>query len=168
MIIRKATQEDREALCRIQTQAIRKAATSHYSREQIEAWSGGLTPEYYSEPVEHSIVFVAEDTDGTVVGFARLVEESGEVAAIYVDPDHTGHGIGRQLIEALEEEARRVGVRELNVKASLNAVAFYERVGFKFEREALHRFRSGVEIPCVIMKKPLLRGKTRMNVDESD
>lgn len=163
MIIRKAKQKDKETLWLIQTQAIRKLGTNYYSPEQIEAWTGGLTPEEshnrliegYGQAIEHGTVLVAEDIDSTVVGFATLHTPSGEVGAIYVLPDYARRGIGRQLIEALEEEARRLGVDILHVKASLNAVAFYERVGFRSEHEALHRFRSGLEILCAIITKDL-------------
>lgn len=160
MNIRRAKLTDAEALWRIQTQAIRHQGPSHYTEEQINAWAGKLTPdtdiiERYSSMLEHGVVFVAEDTNGTLAGFSHLVPETGEVGAIYVHPDHLQHGVGRQLIEALEEEARRLGVTKLHLKASLNAVAFYERVGFKFDHEEIHRFRSGTEMPCVIMTKEL-------------
>ncbi len=163
MIIRKAEIKDTEALWLIQTQAIRCIGTSHYSPEQIEAWAGGLTPEEshsraiegFSKSIEHGAVFVAEDCDSTVVGFSSLHAQSGEVGAVYVLPTYARRGIERQLFEALEEEAHRLGVHTLHVKASLNAVAFYDRVGFTFEQEAIHRFRTGIEMPCAIMKKDL-------------
>lgn len=161
MILRRAKQEDKEALWQIQTQSIRQQGTSHYNSEQIEAWAGGLTPEdsynraMESQSIEQGKVIVAEDTDGILVGFASLDKQSGEVGAVYVLTSHIRRGIGRQLFETLEEEARRFGVVELHVRASLNAVAFYERVGFKYEHEAPHRFRSGVEIPCAVMTKVL-------------
>lgn len=163
MIIRRAKQEDKEALWLIQTQAIRQQGISHYSSEQIEAWAGGLTPEEshsramegFSQSIEHETVFVAENTDNTLVGFAMLHAQSGKVGAVYVLLNYARRGIGRQLFEALEEEARHLDVATLHVKASLNAVAFYERVGFKFEHEEPHRFRTGIEIPCAVMIKVL-------------
>jgi len=39
--IRKATQQDRDALCQIHVSAIRGLGTSHYSAAEIDAWSRG-------------------------------------------------------------------------------------------------------------------------------
>lgn len=153
--IRRARQQDAGSLWSIQTQAIRAMGGTHYSTEQIEAWAGGTTPEpeRYRECIEQGAV-VAEDADGVVVGFARLIVDTGEVSAVYVHPSHTKCGIGKRLFEALEEEAQNAGLTELHVKASLNAVAFYERMGFIFEREDIH-YRCGTAIPCAIMSKCL-------------
>lgn len=163
MIIRLATQQDKETLWTIQIQAIRRMGLSHYSPEQVEAWAGGSAPdeshsraiERHTTSIESGLTFVAEEADGAVVGFAALDSVSGEVSAVYVHPDYARRGIGRRLIEVIEQEARRLGLPDLHLRASLNAVKFYETVGFEYGTEMTHCFRSGVQIPCVIMTKTL-------------
>ncbi|WP_198408105.1 GNAT family N-acetyltransferase [Natronomonas pharaonis] len=77
------------------------------------------------------------------------------MAATFVDPDNTGRGIGRALVEKLEGIARREGVERLTVLASLNAVGFYEALGF--ERE--HKIDAGAPedpyVPSIKLQKKL-------------
>jgi len=46
------------------------------------------------------------------VGKSRDPDTDGELFAIYVHPEHWGAGIGRELIEAGEDELRRLGHRD--------------------------------------------------------
>ena len=45
--------------------------------------------------VEH--LFVAQDENGTPVGFIGINDHSLEM--LFLDPEHRGHGLGRQLLE---------------------------------------------------------------------
>jgi len=86
-------------------------------------------------------VFVAE-SDGQVVGLAHLqvspaIERerpSGKVGALVVDAEHRGRGVGRALMQALEDDARLRGCGSLFLttrEARADAHAFYEQVGFE-------------------------------------
>ncbi|MCE5323561.1 GNAT family N-acetyltransferase [bacterium] len=154
MTIRRAKQEDKEALWSIQTQAIRRQGLSHYSLEQVDTWAGGNThrPEMYTESIDKDVFLVADD-DGRVVGFTHLKDQTGEICALYVHPDYMGRGIGRMLFERVQEETHRVNITKLYVKASLNAVEFYKKMGFISDQQIMHRFRGGMQIPCMIMSK---------------
>jgi len=60
--------------------------------------------------------FVAHDPDGRVIGCGALHvfwEDLGEVRTLTVAPPYTKRGIGHALLIALEEEARRLGLRRL-------------------------------------------------------
>jgi GNAT superfamily N-acetyltransferase len=85
---------------------------------------------------------VVAELDGVVVGLAHLqvtpaIERdrpAAKVGALVVDEAHRGHGIGRALIEAMDEEARRRGCELLFLTTSErrdDAHAFYERVGLE-------------------------------------
>jgi putative acetyltransferase len=78
---------------------------------------------------------VAEDDDGAVVGHVLVsrghVEPSGEpillLGPIGVLPERQGQGIGRALVEAALEGARRLGA---SCVALIGEPAYYERFGF--------------------------------------
>ena len=95
-------------------------------------------------------------TDGErVVGFSEYDPETRELAAVYVHPDFERRGLGRALLEAAEAAAHARGVDSLHLRASLNAVSFYQRAGYVVERAGSVTLRSGSELRCVFMRKTL-------------
>src|SRR5215475_6030066 len=68
------------------------------------------------EVAEGQGAFVVAYADGRAVGCGavrKIDGESAELKRMYVAPEARGKGIGRAVLEALEEEARRMGVRRL-------------------------------------------------------
>lgn len=59
----------------------------------------------------------------------------GEIKRLYIHPGEHGHGIGTRLLILLEQEARRIGVKQLRTDASPSSVTFYEQTGFQKEKE---------------------------------
>jgi putative acetyltransferase len=153
-VIRRAAPEDAEAIGAIHMRAIREISVTHYSPELIDAWATPRHPDFYLESIRHKEFYVAT-VERVVVGFGILNQESGEIEAVYVSPDVVRRGIGLEILRALEERGRLLKVVDLYLKASLNAVAFYERGGFRQGESATHRLQSGVEIPCIVMEKKL-------------
>ena len=155
--IRPATTEDRQALWQVHIQAIRQTAKSHYDAAQIEAWAGRLTPEGYAPNPD--VFFVAE-AEGNVVGFAELNLERGEIEAVFVAPDCGRRGVGRRLLQTLEDLAAQRGLTHLTLDASLNAVAFYERMGYRQKEPTVQRYgKDAVEVPGMLMTKRLLHAE---------
>ncbi len=73
--------------------------------------------------------FVYEQEEGRLEGVNGL--EGTGVYDFFVAPDRQGRGVGRSLLGFVEELARRRGVEELHLSASLTAVGFYERLGYR-------------------------------------
>lgn len=154
LVIRRASSADSDFIGRIHMRAIRESCVSHYTPEKIAAWGITREPEFYLDAIRNKEFYVAED-DGVIVGFGTFNKEGAEIEAVYVSPDVVRSGIGLQILRTLEERAINLGVKELHLEASLNAVGFYERAGYKREKEAKHRLQSGIQIRCVMMKKVL-------------
>ena len=74
--------------------------------------------------------------DGIAVGCGavrRIEARTGEIKRMYVDPGERGRGHGRALLEALETEARKLGLDRLVLETGVRqpaAIALYERFGF--------------------------------------
>jgi GNAT superfamily N-acetyltransferase len=100
-------------------------------------------------------VLVACDASGRIAGFAELDPVEGLVKACYVDPDFDRQGVGRALMEGIERAAREHGRSALTLDASLNAVPFYEALGWRNECPARHELAPGAWLDCAIMTKPL-------------
>lgn len=80
---------------------------------------------------------VAEDAEGRVVGTASLKVYSttlAEIAALAVHDSQQGRGVGRALVEALLEDARALGLRE--VFGLTRKPMFFLRLGFRSAEKA--------------------------------
>jgi amino-acid N-acetyltransferase len=74
---------------------------------------------------------VAEDADGSLIGCGALHviwEDIAEVRTLIVSDAWLHHGVGRGIVDALEERARRLGVRRLFCLTF--EVEFFTRRGF--------------------------------------
>jgi ribosomal protein S18 acetylase RimI-like enzyme len=120
-VIRRATEKDAAAVGEIYLRArdemtyIARFADS--DRDAVGSWI-----------VRDNDVWVAEDEEGVVVGFAGL--EVGWLNHIYVDPTRQGHGIGTVLLDhakALQPRGMQLWVFQRNERAR----HLYERHGFR-------------------------------------
>jgi len=112
-VVRLGTADDAEGVARVQVETWQAAYAHALPAEQLQALSMGAAVERHRR---WPPTFVAED-EGRIVGFvsvgkSRDPDTDGELFAIYVHPEHWGAGIGRELIEAGEDELRRLGHRD--------------------------------------------------------
>jgi GNAT superfamily N-acetyltransferase len=76
--------------------------------------------------------------DGTLVGgvIARRWGECAEVQQLFVDEAHRRHGLGRQLMQAVEQHACAHGCRLIYLDTfSFQAPAFYRALGYEVAAE---------------------------------
>ena len=111
-----------------------------------------LRPGSYEWPIHNGEFYVAEK-DGEVVGFGQVSQT--QVEAIYVSPKHLRNGVGKLILQTLEERAVDLGAGYLEVLSSLNAVSFYERAGYHSLGPATYMLRPGISIAYVRMSKSL-------------
>jgi ribosomal protein S18 acetylase RimI-like enzyme len=82
--------------------------------------------------------FVAE-SDRRVVGVLTTTTYDGLafLGAVIVSPDLRGKGVGRAMMEAALDHLRGQGVRTVRLNAYLDAIPFYEKLGFRREYEVI-------------------------------
>ncbi len=154
MNIRRATPEDAPAIRAVHSAAIRGICASVYAPDEVDAWTSGLTLDRYVSGMERLEFLVAEQA-GSVIGFAAVDLPCSEVHALYVAPSITGQGVGSALLDAAEGLAFEAGLRRLTLKATLNAVTFYELHGYSQVEPVSHPLPSGETLRCVLMDKTL-------------
>ena len=92
-----------------------------------------------AEIYENLQMFHVAEADGAVVGCCALEiiwSDLAEIKSLAVAPGQKGRGLGRALVEAAVEQARRLGVPK--VFALTLEPRFFERVGFSVvEKEDL-------------------------------
>jgi N-acetylglutamate synthase-like GNAT family acetyltransferase len=83
------------------------------------------------EPISQH--FMALDDNGQVVGVVKLHEKSpqiGHLSHLAVAPEHQHQGIGRMLVQAVEQRAREKGYVTLGAMSRVTATAYFEKFGF--------------------------------------
>jgi ribosomal protein S18 acetylase RimI-like enzyme len=103
-----------------------------------------LARRYLRERFEHneSVIFVAENAQGEIVGFTQLYPAFCSVLAdrtfvlydLFVTPAARGTGAGRALMEAAEAHARASGAARLQLQTAITnkiGQSLYESCGWK-------------------------------------
>lgn len=106
-----------------------------------------------------NVSFVIARSNGTALGCGALVLErdgTAEIKRMWVEPAARGHGTGRRILEALEDLARRGGIRLLRLEAGIaqpEALRLYRHAGFG-EIAAFGRYAP--DPLSIFMEKPLV------------
>ncbi len=142
--VRDATVDDAPAVAELFYHTILNVNVGDYSVAQVEAWAGPApVPERWEKRIaedrsaRRTFVAVAE---GEIVGFADL-EKDGHVDMLYVHHEYQGCGIASALLDRIEAEARRLGLRRLYTEASITAEPFFRTRGFNLVRPQLVEVR---------------------------
>ena len=117
------------------------------ARTLIEALNAELSACYPEEGATHfrldpnevapgrgAFLLAWEEGQPVGCGAVRRIEgQAGEIKRMYVCPEARGKGAARALLEALEAEARALGLSRLVLETGVRqraAIALYERAGF--------------------------------------
>ena len=128
MNFRRGTLEDLELIHEIRRAAILGITSKKLSRTEHRTWAERRTPEYFAPRVEAGAVVIAENESGEALAWGASVGK--RVEGIYVCPESGGCGVGRYLMSELEKQIRQRGNSSARLAASLNAVGFYEKLGY--------------------------------------
>jgi GNAT superfamily N-acetyltransferase len=134
LVIRNYWEDDRE-----QCRSLWRELTEWHREIYQDQTIGGEHPEDYFDKhlakVGSERLWVAAD-GSKVVGLVGLIVEGNEaeIEPLIVCKAYRGKGVGKQLIEAIISEARKIGVRLLSVKPvarNTKTIKFLYQQGFK-------------------------------------
>lgn len=158
--LRRATAADAPAMWALRAEAIRMGCRDHYPDDLLQRWSSGPIPVTFPSRIENEY-FIVGILGSRVAGFAALKTATAEIDAVFVSPDAGRHGLGRRLLACLEDAARARNLEALQLSSSLNAVPFYEAMGYGAISRGTYTTSQGLEIACVRMRKDLRETSTR-------
>ena len=108
-----------------------------------------ITEDHYLPAIETIGRGWVVEADGKIVGFAIGNAETGNIWALFVDPEHEGRGHGRALHDAMVEWLFSRGLRHLwlGTDPGTRAERFYRAAGWRFtgkasNGEALYELRN--------------------------
>ncbi len=157
MTLRPLSVDDLSTARYIHSASFAGAAQGHYAPDDIEAFVAFVRSPRYADLLlgNHA---VAAWIETEMVGTAAWSEGEGmsataRILAVCVRPLFTGEGIGRKLLDHVEQEARAAGYPALEVAATLNAVSFFESLDYRLVRNGGWALPLGHEIPVAYMRK---------------
>jgi len=129
--IRTASPDDAAAVAEVISKAIRISCIADHGNDE-QKLSGWLADKSQTNvefviDVAPSGCFVAERA-GAIVGFAAV--SNGTLLQLYVDPDVSGLGIGRALLETTEQCARDESYKRITLDSTQTAQPFYRHMGY--------------------------------------
>ena len=150
-MIRPALASDSDAIARIYNHYIRDTTVT-FAETQVSAQEMAIR---IDELYAASLPWLVLELDGQVIGYTYAGKWKGRCAyrfsvesTVYLDPAHTGRGLGTSLYAALFAALRDKGMHvviggialpnaasvALHERLGLEKVAHFKEVGFKFER----------------------------------
>ncbi len=142
MKVREAREEDADSIARVHVDSWRTTYRGIIANTFLEALSYDDRERYWRSLLVQtgrtSLIYVAEDDDGEIVGFAcggPAREDNpayrGEVFAIYIIQSAQRRGIGRALIAAIVQRLLQQGIESLLiwVLSENPSTAFYKALG---------------------------------------
>ncbi|NJM60719.1 MAG: GNAT family N-acetyltransferase [Oscillatoriales cyanobacterium RU_3_3] len=100
-----------------------------YTKAQVDAWApADIDIESWTKSLSSKFTFVAEE-GGKIAGFGEL-EANGHIDRFYCHKDFQRKGVGTQILEQIELQAKTSGMHKLFTEASITAKSFFESKGF--------------------------------------
>jgi N-acetylglutamate synthase-like GNAT family acetyltransferase len=88
---------------------------------------------------EKSVNAFISDDDGKAIACGRLQENEGKVGQIRfmaVDDKYQGKGLGKLIVDFLEQRGKSLGLQRIELQARENAVKFYESCGYSVKEKS--------------------------------
>ena len=160
--IRRAREQDTGAIAALSETAFRTLAAETYGPEEIEAL---LRKARSTRPAAERRDFVVE-LAGEIVACGTAVLDSSQSASLdglAVDPRFARRGLATLIVEALEADLWAAGVEQVRIVATLNALPFATRLGFRPQQSRTDRRAPAAVSPIVVhLSKTLLPAPARL------
>ena len=130
--IRPAHVDDLPAISAVCLAAFTTAVAPSLGTAGIATFASVAAADAFGTRLQGDNHLLVAEQDERIVGVVEL-KEGRHLAMLFVDPGCQGQGIGHALFQAVLPHLR---APEMTVRASLNAVATYQRYGFVLDGEA--------------------------------
>ena len=150
MEIRRFQSEDAIETAQVIARTLQICNSKDYPKEYIEDNISSHSAEVLIERAKEGHMYVVcEDSRiigcGAIAGYWGSTTES-ILLTIFVLPEYQGIGIGRQIIQTLEQDEYFLRAKRVEIPASITACEFYRKMGYdykngiaKIDEEKLYR-----------------------------
>lgn len=174
-MLRLATLKDIPDLEKLLTLSVRGLSKEYYTSNQIESslkYIFGIDTQlisdhtYYIIEIDHIIVGCGGwSMRNTLYGGDQHKEQedplldpeidAARIRAFFVHPDYARRGIGRQIMEFCEIEAKKYGFSKIELGATLPGIPLYKTMGFSEIENIVEPLADGEKLELVRMRKVL-------------
>ena len=139
MEIRRFREEDAKEVSTLICRNFKEVNIKDYPLSEIERLVSIFTPEYIKERAGKGHMYVACD-EKKIVGTATISDYYGSksesiILGVFVLPELQGKkGIGRMLIETVENDELGVRAERIEIPASITARKFYIKCGYQYKK----------------------------------
>ena len=91
------------------------------------------------DEMEDQCFHIMATNNGNVMGVGRMqfnTEDEAQIRYMAVEKEYEGNGIGRMIVNTLEQQARKKNVGTVILDAREPAVGFYQKLGYKIEKKS--------------------------------
>ena len=137
MEIRRFQPEDAIETAQVIAKTLKISNSKDYSKEYIEALIASHSAEGLNEKAKEGHMYVVCD-DSQIIGCGAIAGYWGSTTesillTIFVLPAYQGKGIGRKIIETLEQDEYFLRAKRIEIPASITAVEFYRKMGYDYK-----------------------------------
>lgn len=134
MQIRAFRKEDADEVAQVIAETLRVSNSKDYPQEYIEYCIAAHSAEELVKASHEQHIYVACDGEkivgtGGIAGYWGSKTES-ILLTIFVLPSYQGRGIGRQIIQTLEQDEYALRAKRIEIPASKTGVEFYRKLGY--------------------------------------
>lgn len=135
--IRRFWAEDAEETAALIAETLRTVNSKDYSEEIIEANVVSHSADILLERARDGHMYVVE-ADSRIVGCGTIAAYWGSVTesvllTIFVRPEYEGKGIGRLIVQTLEQDEFFLRAKRIEIPASITGVGFYRKLGYDYK-----------------------------------
>lgn len=135
--IRKFETKDAEAVSALIAKTMRTTNVKDYPAEVIEDTISRLTPENIIQRAGWMHFYVVCDND-TVIGCGAIGSYWGKLDEsslfnIFVLPEYQSKGVGRRIVETLEQDEFFSRAKRIEIPSSITASEFYRKLGYNYK-----------------------------------
>lgn len=148
MLIKSYEKEFFIDICTLFYETVHSVNAGDYSESQLEAWAPKDNDySHLKTALEKNRTLVAIE-DGMIIGFADI-EDTGYLDHLFVHRDYQGKGVATALCNKIEAKGN---FNEIETHASITALPFFEKRGYKVVREQIVEIR-GEKLKNYVMRK---------------
>lgn len=133
--IRRAKDDDLDAILTLYHNTVKVINSKHYTEEQIEAWlEDEKRADKFLKKIKEQLFYVCTDEIGELLGFSSITK-TGYLDLLYASPGVQRQGVGSLLLEQMIIASKIYKFKQIDADVSITAIPFFQSQGFEVIKE---------------------------------